>query len=53
MEPNKCDDLQWFDIEKLPDNTIERIKNVILNIKKGIIYDDGDFSHQGFLELLS
>lgn len=46
MEPNKCDDLQWFDIEKLPDNTIERIKNVIKNIKKGIIYDDGDFSHQ-------
>ena len=53
MEPNKCDDLQWFDIEKLPDNTIERIKNVIKNIQKGIVYDDGDFSHQGFLEPLS
>lgn len=32
--------------EAKTDNTIERIKNVIKNIKKGIIYDDGDFSHQ-------
>ena len=46
MEPNKCDDLQWFNINELPKNTIIRIRNVIKNMKKGIIYDDGDFSHQ-------
>lgn len=46
MEPEKCSNLQWFDIEHLPNNTIERIRNVIENIKKGIIYDDGDFSRQ-------
>lgn len=46
MEPNKCDDLKWFDINKLPENIIMRIKNVLENIKRGIIYDDGNFSHQ-------
>ena len=43
MEPNKCDDLKWFNINELPENTIIRIRNVIKNMKKGIIYDDGDF----------
>ena len=46
MEPNKCDDLKWFDINELPENIIMRIKNVLVNIKRGIIYDDGNFSHQ-------
>lgn len=50
MEKDKCDDLNWFEIDKLPDNTIERIKNVLKNIQNGIIYDDGDFSCQKFKE---
>ncbi len=50
MEPNKCDDLKWFNINELPENTIIRIRNVIKNMKKGIIYDDGDFSHQKILD---
>jgi len=45
MEPEKCDDLRWFDINNLPENTIEKIKLVIKCIENGIIYDDGDFSH--------
>lgn len=45
-EKNKCSDLDWFDINKLPENTITRIRNVLENIKNGIIYDDGDFSNQ-------
>lgn len=46
MEPEKCNDLNWFDINNLPENTIERIKNVFKNIQSNILYDDGDFSHQ-------
>ena len=46
MEPDKCDDLRWFDIENLPDNIFPRIKNVLININKGILYDDADFTHQ-------
>lgn len=43
MEKEKCDDLNWFEINNLPDNTIERIKIVLENMQNGIIYDDGDF----------
>lgn len=46
MEPDKCDNLQWFNIDELPENTIMRVKNVLINMQKGIIYDDGNFSHQ-------
>ena len=46
MEPEKCNDLNWFDINNLPENTIERIKNVFKNIQNNILYDDGEFSHQ-------
>lgn len=31
MEPHKCDKLEWFEIEKLPRNTIPYIRNAIEN----------------------
>ena len=35
-EPNKCDDIRWFDINNIPNNTIPYIKEAITNIQKNI-----------------
>lgn len=41
-EPNKCDDLSWFDLDNIPDNVIPYIKEAISNIKNKIIYSELD-----------
>lgn len=40
MEPEKCDDLNWFDIDNIPENTVEYIKFVIDKIKNNITYSE-------------
>lgn len=40
MEPHKCDDLSWFDINNLPDNIIPYIKKGIENARNEVIYAD-------------
>ena len=39
-EPNKCDDLSWFELDKLPNNLIPYIKQAIKNIKNEIHYSE-------------
>jgi 8-oxo-dGTP diphosphatase len=43
MEPTKCDDLQWFELEKPPDNTIPYIRQAINCIKENIAYSEYGF----------
>ncbi|MFH1822181.1 MAG: NUDIX domain-containing protein [Patescibacteria group bacterium] len=40
MELNKCNDLNWFPVDKLPPNTIPYIKFAINNIQKKIFYSE-------------
>lgn len=42
-EENKCDDLKWFDVDSLPENTLSYIKEALNLISKG-----EHFSNFGF-----
>ena len=39
-EPNKCDGLNWFSLNKLPIKTIPYVKQAINNIRKKIFYSE-------------
>jgi len=45
MEPKKCDDLQWFELDNLPSNTIPYIKQAINCIKENVVYSEYGFSN--------
>lgn len=40
LEPNKCDDLSWFRLNKLPKNLIPYVRQAISFIRKGILYSE-------------
>lgn len=39
-EPHKCDDLRWFDINNLPDNMVDYVKEAISYYKNGINFSE-------------
>ena len=40
MEPGKCDDLRWFPLDALPDNTIPYIHEAIRCYREGVGYSE-------------
>jgi len=40
MEPNKCDELKWFDKNKIPKNTINFVKVALEKIEKKELYGE-------------
>jgi mutator protein MutT len=39
-EPEKCDDLQWFEIESLPTNIVPNVKQALEAYKDGVGYSE-------------
>lgn len=39
-ESKKCDDLSWFDLDNIPENTITFVKSAIENINNKILYSE-------------
>lgn len=43
MEPEKCDDLKWFELNKLPKNILPYIKQAIEESQQQVLYSDIGF----------
>lgn len=40
MEPDKCDDLRWFELDNLPNNIIPYIRQAIKSFSNNIFYSE-------------
>ena len=44
MEPEKCDDLRWFPIDDLPENTLPYIRQAIALIGQGMNFSESGWN---------
>ena len=44
-EPHKCDDIQWFSIKALPNQTMHHVRTALENTEKNILYSELDLEH--------
>ncbi len=44
-EPHKCDDIRWFPVNNLPENTMHHVRDAVLKSEKGILYSEVDAEH--------
>lgn len=42
-EPDRCEEISWYDIDKLPENIVPHLKMEIDNFKNNKIYDEKGF----------
>lgn len=40
MEPDKCDGLEWFDLDNLPKNIVPELLEAFNNVKNGVFYSE-------------
>jgi len=40
MEPNKCDDLRWFNLHSLPENMVPYVRQAIEHIQNNTFYSE-------------
>lgn len=43
-EPDKCDDLRWFPIDKLPKNMFPIVRTFLKDFKKKIVYNESGYA---------
>jgi len=40
MEPSKCDDLSWFEVDSMPDNVVQYVRHALEGVKVKTYYSE-------------